>query len=241
MHQVDLLNLLIRHRGRAVSAWLTGIWSFARRSAVGQRAVGMLLALSVVASAVGPVARTAAATPVAPIDPSLQQQMAASPTQLLPVIVEMQRSSLPTAGANVQLAQQALNLLQLNGTAQVALPLIDSAAGLATAAGINAISATPGVAYIHPDAAVRAHSGSSVQYVGIAPGANLVDVRVLDGNGNGRTSSVVLGVQWALAHRVQYNIRVLNLSLGAPTPGSYRLDPLAAAVEIAWARGLVVV
>jgi serine protease AprX len=326
MHQVDLLNLLMRRRSRALSAWLTGICSFARRSRVGQSAVGVLLALSVVASAVGPVARTAAATPAAPIDPSLQQQMAASPTQLLPVIVEMQRSSLPTAGANVQLAQQALNLLQLNGTAQVALPLIDSAAGLAAAAGINAISATPGVAYIHPDAAVRAHSGSSLasglgtaypravnadrawgtgrtgkgvtvavldsgialdadltqptsriltavnfadplgtspdpgghgthvagtiagngtrsagQYVGIAPGANLVDVRVLDGNGNGRTSSVVLGVQWALAHRVQYNIRVLNLSLGAPTPGSYRLDPLAAAVEIAWARGLVVV
>ena len=82
----------------------------------------MLLAVFVTASALGPVTRTAAALSVAPIDPSLQQQMAANPTRLLPVIVEMQHSSLPTAGANVQLAQQALNLLQLNGTAQVALP-----------------------------------------------------------------------------------------------------------------------
>src|SRR5439155_2874367 len=79
------------------------------------------------------------------------------------------------------------------------------------------------------------------QYLGIAPRANLIDVRVLDANGNGRISSVVLGIQWALAHRAQYNIRVLNLSLGTQAPATYRLDPLAAAVEIAWLRGLVVV
>src|SRR5205814_10430660 len=79
------------------------------------------------------------------------------------------------------------------------------------------------------------------EYVGVAPSANLVDVRVLDSNGNGRDSSVILGIQWALDHRVAYNIRVLNLSLGAPAPANYRLDPLAAAVEMAWLRGLVVV
>src|SRR5919108_715622 len=39
---------------------------------------------------------------------------------------------------------------------------------------------------------------SAGEFVGIAPGANLVDVRVLDGNGNGRFSCVILGIQWAL-------------------------------------------
>jgi serine protease AprX len=77
--------------------------------------------------------------------------------------------------------------------------------------------------------------------VGVAPGANLVDVRVLDGNGNGRASSVLLGIQWAIDHRDQYNVRVINLSLGAPPRANYRLDPLAAGVEMAWLRGLVVV
>ncbi|HEY3107415.1 MAG TPA: S8 family peptidase [Chloroflexota bacterium] len=82
---------------------------------------------------------------------------------------------------------------------------------------------------------------SAGQFVGIAPEAGVVDVRVLNCVGNGRISSVVRGIGWVLANRARYNIRVLNLSFGAPSNGSYRLDPLAAAVELAWRRGLVVV
>ena len=82
---------------------------------------------------------------------------------------------------------------------------------------------------------------SAGQFVGVAPQANIVDVRVLGRNGSGRVSSVVAGIQWVLAHRSTYNIRVLNLSFGAPAPTSYRTDPMSAAVEIAWRRGLVVV
>jgi serine protease AprX len=68
-----------------------------------------------------------------------------------------------------------------------------------------------------------------------------VDVRVLNRDGNGRISSVVRGIEWVLANRAKYNIRALNLSLGMPARLSYRLDPLCAAVEIAWRRGVVVV
>src|SRR5919199_4641794 len=287
------------------------------------------LVVSIALALAGPglsAPRSAAAGSAAPIDPALQQQMQANPLQPLPVILEMEHVASPLSGANAQLAQQALTLLQLNGQGQAALPLLASAAGLANAAAITTLSLVPGVAYIHFDAPVRAHDGaisatnlvtaypravnadrvwamgrsgqgvtvavldsgitrdadlvqptdrilasvnfadplstladpgghgthvagtiagngtrSNGQYVGIAPGANLVDVRVLDANGNGRISSVVLGIQWALDHRTQYNIRVLNLSLGAPPPANYRLDPVSAAVEMAWARGLVVV
>jgi serine protease AprX len=84
-------------------------------------------------------------------------------------------------------------------------------------------------------------SRSDGEFVGIAPHANLVDVRVLGRTGSGRISSVVRGIEWVLAHRAVYNIRVINLSFGAPANLSYRVDPMSAAVEIAWRRGLVVV
>src|SRR4029453_2547201 len=44
-----------------------------------------------------------------------------------------------------------------------------------------------------------------------------------------------------LDHRAQYNIRLINLSLGMPALPSYRANPLDAAVEIAWLRGVAVV
>jgi serine protease AprX len=78
-------------------------------------------------------------------------------------------------------------------------------------------------------------------YVGMAPGANLIDVRVLNSQGSGRISSVVAGIQWVLDNRVRYNIRVVNLSLGGPIGASYRQDPLSAAMEVAWKSGIVVV
>jgi len=84
-------------------------------------------------------------------------------------------------------------------------------------------------------------SRSAGEFVGIAPEANIVDVRVLDSRGSGRISSVVRGIEWVVAHRATYGIRIINLSLGAPVTASYRTDPLSAAVEIAWQRGLVVV
>src|SRR5437016_6364974 len=84
-------------------------------------------------------------------------------------------------------------------------------------------------------------SRSGGEFVGIAPQANVVDVRVLGSTGSGRISSVIRGIEWVLAHRAVYNIRVINLSFGARANLSYRADPMAAAVEIAWRRGLVVV
>jgi serine protease AprX len=84
-------------------------------------------------------------------------------------------------------------------------------------------------------------TNSGGQFVGIAPQANVVDVRVLGNTGSGRISSVVRGIEWVLAHRADYNIRVINLSFGAPATLPYRADPMSAAVEIAWRRGLVVV
>src|SRR5206468_11883701 len=77
--------------------------------------------------------------------------------------------------------------------------------------------------------------------VGIAPNVNLIDLRVLDQNGVGSDSGVILAIETAIALRWQYNIRVINLSLGRPVYESYKLDPLCQAVEAAWQAGIVVV
>ncbi len=100
----------------------------------------------------------------------------------------------------------------------------------------------PGGHGTHVAGIVAGNGGrSDGQFVGVAPEANIVDVRVLSSTGSGRISSVVRGIEWVLAHQATYNIRVLNLSFGAPASTSYRTDPMSAAVEIAWRRGLVVV
>src|SRR3989475_8989246 len=82
---------------------------------------------------------------------------------------------------------------------------------------------------------------SGGEVVGIAPQANIVDVRVLGSMGSGRLSSVIRGIEWVIAPRAVSNLRVTNLSFGARASLSYRGDPMATAVEIAWRRGLVVV
>ena len=84
-------------------------------------------------------------------------------------------------------------------------------------------------------------AGSDGLYAGIAPGASLVSVRVLDEYGHGLTSGVIRGIEWAAENRERYGIRVLNLSLGHPVYESVEKDPLVRAVERAQALGLVVV
>ncbi len=79
------------------------------------------------------------------------------------------------------------------------------------------------------------------QYVGVAPDANLVAIKASDDQGNASVLDVIYGIEFAIAHQRDYNIRVLNLSLDAATPQSYKVDPLDAAVEAAWAHGIVVV
>jgi serine protease AprX len=84
-------------------------------------------------------------------------------------------------------------------------------------------------------------SHSSGQFTGVAPEAGLVSVRVLDGEGRGRTSDMLAGLQWILDHKDVYGIRVLNLSLGHPVYESTDVDPLVQAVESLWNAGIVVV
>lgn len=84
-------------------------------------------------------------------------------------------------------------------------------------------------------------SGYKFSYKGVAPNANLINLRVLDANGAGNDSTVIAAIQRAVQLKDQYNIRVINLSLGRGIWESYTLDPLCQAVEQAWKAGIVVV
>jgi serine protease AprX len=84
-------------------------------------------------------------------------------------------------------------------------------------------------------------AGAGAGLPGASPAAPLVSVKVLDQNGNGKTSDVITACQWILDHKAQYNIRVANFSLHASYgTNSYR-DPLDRAVEKLWFGGVVVV
>ena len=77
--------------------------------------------------------------------------------------------------------------------------------------------------------------------VGMAPGANLINLKVLGSDGSGKTTDVIAAIEWANRNRYRYGIRIINLSLGHPVFESYKDDPLCQAVEHATAAGLVVV
>jgi len=81
----------------------------------------------------------------------------------------------------------------------------------------------------------------SLSYSGIAPQANLVIVRAFDDTGGGRYTDVIAGLNWIVANRARYNIRVLNLSFGAQPQSYYWDDPVNQAVMAAWRAGIVVV
>ena len=78
-------------------------------------------------------------------------------------------------------------------------------------------------------------------FKGIAPNASIVNLRVLDANGQATDSTVIAAIAKAISLKSTYNIRVINLSLGRGVFESYKLDPLCQAVERAWKNGIVVV
>ena len=78
-------------------------------------------------------------------------------------------------------------------------------------------------------------------YTGLAPNAKIINLRVLNTRGAGTVSSVLGALDWVLANRNAFNIRVVNLSLGMPAIDSYRNDPVCKAVRKLADAGLVVV
>jgi subtilisin family serine protease len=67
-------------------------------------------------------------------------------------------------------------------------------------------------------AGITAGTGApNYQHIGVAPRANLVGVKVLDGSGSGSFAAVMAGMQWTVDKRHEFNIRAASMSLGALT------------------------
>jgi serine protease AprX len=89
-------------------------------------------------------------------------------------------------------------------------------------------------------AGLVAGSGRGGGPAGVAPGVDLVDLKVAGADGSTTLGQVLAAMQLAAASRERFNLRVLNISLGAPADDP-ATAPLTEAVERLWAEGITVV
>ena len=89
-------------------------------------------------------------------------------------------------------------------------------------------------------AGLIAGSGQGGGPAGVAPGVDLVDLKVAGADGATTLGQVLAAMQLADAARDRLNLRVLNVSLGAPADDP-ATAPLTEAVERLWADGITVV
>ena len=81
-----------------------------------------------------------------------------------------------------------------------------------------------------------------LRYLGIAPKCNLLALKVLDKNGNGNTANVLEGMEWLIKNKEQYQVRLLNISVGMlKSAGEKEKMQLLDAVDAAWDAGIMVV
>ncbi|MFK8023919.1 MAG: S8 family serine peptidase [Ilumatobacter sp.] len=78
-------------------------------------------------------------------------------------------------------------------------------------------------------------------FLGVAPDAGIVSVKVADNTGAVDITQVIAGVDWVVDHADELDIGVLNLSYSSGSTLDYRSDPLTFALERAWNAGIVVV
>jgi subtilisin family serine protease len=87
------------------------------------------------------------------------------------------------------------------------------------------------------------YPGDTTNFLGMAPDARIVSVKVADAMGAADVSQIIAAIDWVVQNKTTggLNIRVLNLSFGTNTTSPYTIDPLCHAVEAAWRKGITVV
>jgi serine protease AprX len=82
---------------------------------------------------------------------------------------------------------------------------------------------------------------SNGEKAGIAPKANIVSLKVLDAEGKGTISNIIAALNWIAKNGGAYNIKVVNMSVGAGVYESYWTDPLTLAAKAVTDKGITVV
>jgi serine protease AprX len=82
---------------------------------------------------------------------------------------------------------------------------------------------------------------SNGEKAGIAPGASIVSLKVLDASGQGTISRIISALGWIAVNATTYNIRVVNMSVGANIHESYWTDPLTLSTKKLTDMGITVV
>lgn len=115
--------------------------------------------------------------------------------------------------------------------------------GHVLAINVNRSSQTAADGYGHGSHVAGIINGNEAgqRYLGIAPNATLISVKVADDNGAAYVSDLLRGLEWIEKNRGVYKIRALNLSASVSFPESYATSPVDAAVEHLWDDGVVVV
>ena len=161
-----------------------------------------------------------------------------------------------TGAAAIRSQQGSSGAYTLDGSG-VGVAIIDSGVytghtGFRNGQGLSRVTASvdftgSGVAdsYGHGTHVAGLAAGSSTKnggaYRGVASGANIISVKVLNNNGTGQTSWLLNGMNWILQNREQHNIRVVNMSLGTLARDTYTNDPLCRKVKELSDAGIVVV
>lgn len=82
----------------------------------------------------------------------------------------------------------------------------------------------------------------SGHWSGMAPGARLIVLKILDEMGNGSTRAALDALRWVFDNHRRYGIRLLNFSMGYQPGGNRRQkQQLLDAVDHLWDRGVCVV
>jgi serine protease AprX len=122
---------------------------------------------------------------------------------------------------------------------------LDGTSRIVASVEVNSTSETTSDGYGHGThiAGIVGGNGSADngRFVGVAPSANVVNVKISDDTGASGIGDLIAGLGWVMEHKTEFNIRVVNLSLHSTVPQSYKTSPLDAAVEMLWKSGIFVV